>query len=102
MEKLIENSKKFIGKISQKPPIFSALKKDGKRLYEYARENEIIELKDRQIRVYDFQIKKYDKPYVEFMIECSKGTYIRSIANDYGKSLKIWSLFIFFKENQYW
>ncbi|MEC7773476.1 MAG: tRNA pseudouridine(55) synthase TruB [Bacteroidota bacterium] len=88
MEKLIENSKKFIGKISQKPPIFSALKKDGKRLYQYARENEIIELKDRQIRVYDFQIKKYDKPYVEFMIECSKGTYIRSIANDYGKSLK--------------
>ena len=88
MEKLIENSKKFIGEISQKPPIFSALKKDGKRLYQYARENEIIELKDRQIRVYDFQIKKYDKPYVEFMIECSKGTYIRSIANDYGKSLK--------------
>jgi len=88
IEMLIESSKNFIGKVFQKPPIYSALKKDGKRLYEYARENEIIELKDRQIRIYDFQIKKYDKPYVEFIIECSKGTYIRSIANDYGKSLK--------------
>ncbi len=85
---LIESSKNFIGTISKKPPIFSALKKDGKRLYEYARKNEIIELKDRHIKVYDFQIKKYDKPYVEFLIECSKGTYIRSIANDFGKSLK--------------
>ncbi len=88
IEMLVESSKNFIGTISQKPPLFSALKKDGKRLYEYARENEIIELKDRKIRIYDFQIKKYDKPYVEFLIECSKGTYIRSIANDYGISLK--------------
>ena len=88
IEMLIESTKNFIGTVVQKPPIFSALKKDGKRLYEYARDNEIIELKDRQIRIYDFQIKKYNKPYVEFIIECSKGTYIRSIANDYGKSLK--------------
>ena len=88
MESLVESSKKFIGTISQKPPIFSALKKDGKRLYEYARENEFIELKERQIKIYNFQIKKYNRPYAEFIIECSKGTYIRSIANDYGKSLK--------------
>ncbi len=88
IEMLIESSKNFIGTILQKPPLFSALKKDGKRLYEYARENKIIELKDRKIRIYDFQIKKYNKPYVEFLIECSKGTYIRSIANDYGRSLK--------------
>ncbi len=88
IEMLVESSKNFIGTISQKPPLFSALKKDGKRLYQYARENEIIELKDRKIRIYDFQIKKYDKPYVKFLIECSKGTYIRSIANDYGRSLK--------------
>ena len=88
LEMLIESSKNFIGTILQKPPLFSALKKDGKRLYQYARENEIIELKDRKIRIYDFQIKKYDKPYVEFLIECSKGTYIRSIANDYGRSLR--------------
>ena len=54
IEKLIESSKKFIGKLS-KPPIFSALKKDGKRLYEYARKNEITELKDRQIKVTIFK-----------------------------------------------
>ena len=88
IEDLIESSKKFIGTISQKPPIFSALKKDGKRLYEYARNNELIELKEREIKIYNFKIKKYNKPYVEFLIECSKGTYIRSVANDYGKSLQ--------------
>ena len=88
MESLIKSSKNFIGTISQKPPIFSAIKKDGKRLYEYARENEFIELKERQIKIYNFQIKQYNRPYAEFIIECSKGTYIRSIANDYGKSLK--------------
>ena len=88
IDKLIESSKNFIGTLSQKPPIFSAIKKDGKRLYEYARENQIVELKNREIKIYDFQIKKYNRPYAEFLIECSKGTYIRSIANDYGKSLK--------------
>ena len=88
INKLIESSKNFIGKISQKPPIFSAIKKNGKRSYEYARENKAIELKDREIKIYDFEITKYDRPYAEFLIECSKGTYIRSIANDYGKSLK--------------
>ena len=88
IDKLIESSKNFIGVVSQKPPIFSAIKKDGKRLYEYARENQIVELKNREIKIYDFQIKKYNRPYAEFLIECSKGTYIRSIANDYGKSLK--------------
>jgi len=87
-EDLVETSKKFIGTISQKPPIFSALKKDGKRLYEYARNNELIDIQEREIKIYNFKIKKYNKPYVEFLIECSKGTYIRSIANDYGKSLK--------------
>ena len=88
MEDLVESTKNFIGTLSQKPPIFSALKKDGKRLYEYARTNELIELEERQIKIYNFLIKKYNRPYAEFIIECSKGTYIRSIANDYGKSLK--------------
>ncbi len=88
INKLIESSKNFIGKILQKPPIFSAIKKNGIRSYKYARENKTIELKDREIKIYDFQITKYDQPYAGFLIECSKGTYIRSIANDYGKSLK--------------
>ena len=88
IDKLIESSKKFIGTVSQKPPIFSAIKKDGKRLYQYARENQVINIQNREIQIHDFQIKKYNKPYAEFEIECSKGTYIRSVAHDYGKSLK--------------
>ena len=71
----------------QKPPIFSAIKKHGKRLYEYARENKKIDIDAREIDIYNFEIIKFTSPYIEFKIECSKGTYIRSIANDFGKRL---------------
>jgi tRNA pseudouridine55 synthase len=71
----------------QKPPIFSALKKNGKRMYEYARENKKIEIQEREINIYEFEIIKFENPYIEFKINCSKGTYIRSIANDFGKKL---------------
>ena len=77
----------FIGKIIQKPPIYSAVKKGGKRLYEYARENIEIEIDNREVNIYDFKIINFSTPYIEFKIECSKGTYIRSIANDFGKRL---------------
>ena len=77
----------FIGKIIQKPPIYSAVKRDGKRLYEYARENIEIEIDNREVNIYDFKIINFSTPYIEFKIECSKGTYIRSIANDFGKRL---------------
>ena len=80
-------SKQFIGKKMQKPPIFSAIKKDGKRMYEYARENKKIEIQEREIQIHEFNITNFSSPYVEFHIKCSKGTYIRSIANDYGKKL---------------
>ena len=80
-------SKKFVGKKMQKPPIFSAIKKNGKKLYEYARENKKIEIDKRKIEIYDFTINNFSSPYVEFQIRCSKGTYIRSIANDFGKKL---------------
>lgn len=80
-------SKQFIGKKMQKPPIFSAIKKDGKRMYEYARENKKIEIQEREIQIHEFNIINFSSPYVEFHIKCSKGTYIRSIANDYGKKL---------------
>ena len=80
-------SQKFIGKIMQKPPIFSAIKKDGKRMYEYARENIKIEIQEREIEIHEFNIINFSTPYVEFEIKCSKGTYIRSIANDFGKAL---------------
>ena len=84
---IINLSQKFTGKLMQKPPIFSALKKNGKRMYEYARENKKIEIHEREINIYEFEIIKFTEPYIEFKITCSKGTYIRSIANDFGKKL---------------
>ena len=86
-ELLHETTKQFIGEIQQKPPIFSAIKKDGKRLYELARKGETIEIKERTVTVSSFEITKLKLPEVEFRIICSKGTYIRSIAFDYGKAL---------------
>lgn len=77
----------FIGKIAQKPPVFSALKKDGRRLYEYAREGKELELKARFVEILQFEILEIDMPEIHFRIQCSKGTYIRSIAHDFGKAL---------------
>ena len=56
-------------------------------MYRYAREKIEIEIKPRDIEIYDFKISNFSTPYIEFIIECSKGTYIRSIANDYGQKL---------------
>ncbi|WP_299530899.1 tRNA pseudouridine(55) synthase TruB [Ulvibacterium sp.] len=78
---------KFIGEIEQRPPVFSALKKDGKRLYEYAREGKEIQVKKRKVVISEFEIKTMDLPILEFRVVCSKGTYIRSLAHDFGKSL---------------
>ena len=86
-EDIIQNTKHFIGEIQQQPPIFSALKKDGKRLYEYAREGEKVEIPKRIITISEFEITKIDVPNIEFRAVCSKGTYIRSLAHDFGKSL---------------
>ena len=88
-EELIHNTtKQFTGEIDQFPPVFSALKKDGKRLYEYARAGETIEIKSRKIHVSAFEITKIDGLNIEFMVVCSKGTYIRSLAHDFGKALQ--------------
>ena len=78
----------FTGEIEQKPPMFSAIKKDGKRLYELARAGETIEIKSRKVTISEFEIKKIDLPKIEFKVVCSKGTYIRSLANDFGKALQ--------------
>ena len=87
-KKLIQSiKKKFLGQIDQFPPVFSALKKNGKRLYEYVRKGEKINIKSRKIEILEFDIKKVSLPNIHFRIKCSKGTYIRSIANDFGKSL---------------
>lgn len=77
----------FTGEIHQIPPIFSALKKDGKRLYQYAREGKEVALKSRLVEILTFEITEIDMPDLQFRVVCSKGTYIRSLAHDYGKSL---------------
>lgn len=77
----------FIGEIDQVPPVFSALKKDGKRLYEYARNGEEIEIPSRKVTIEEFEITAIRFPEVDFRVVCSKGTYIRSLANDFGKIL---------------
>ena len=84
---IINATKSFIGKIKQKPPIFSAIKKDGKRLYESARIGEDVVINDRDIEILSFNIPKINMPLIDFEVECSKGTYIRSLANDFGKKL---------------
>lgn len=83
-----ETTAQFIGKIEQTPPIFSALKKDGKRLYEYAREGKVVEIKKRIVTITAFEITSIELPKVNFRVLCSKGTYIRSLANDFGRALQ--------------
>lgn len=77
----------FIGEIDQKPPVFSAIKKDGKRLYESARAGIEVEIKTRKVTVSEFEITRIALPEIDFRIVCSKGTYIRSIAYDFGLAL---------------
>lgn len=85
---LLESTNKFIGDQFQIPPIYSAIKQNGKKLYEYARNGETIELKKRKINISEFKITKIELPKVHFKVKCGKGTYIRSLANDYGLELK--------------
>lgn len=82
-----EATLQFLGEIDQKPPIFSALKKDGKRLYEIARKGETVEIPFRKVSIDTFEITNIELPNVDFRVVCSKGTYIRSLAYDFGKAL---------------
>ena len=75
------------GDIQQQPPVFSALKKDGKRLYEFARSGQEVEIPTRTIHISVFEITQIKLPNVHFRVVCSKGTYIRSLAHDFGKAL---------------
>jgi len=85
---MIENrATKMVGEQEQFPPIFSAKKIDGQRAYDRARKGQDVELKSKKIIISTFQITNISLPNVNFIISCSKGTYIRSIANDFGKSL---------------
>ncbi len=77
----------FTGEILQKPPVFSALKKDGKRMYEFARKGETFDIPSRLVQVMDFDITGIQEQQVSFRVRCSKGTYIRSLAHDFGLAL---------------
>jgi tRNA pseudouridine55 synthase len=86
-ELIIATTKQFLGEINQKPPVFSAIKKEGKRLYEHARAGEKVEIEARKTTIYEFEITKINLPEISFRVQCSKGTYIRSLAFDFGKAL---------------
>lgn len=87
-EELLQTTlEQFVGTIDQYPPVFSALKKDGKRLYEFAREGVEVEIPTRKVNIRSFELIQKAIPNVDFKVICSKGTYIRSLANDYGKAL---------------
>lgn len=86
---LIEATKaQFMGEIDQYPPVFSALKKEGKRLYEYARKGEQVDIPSRKVKVSAFSIDASALPQLSFEVSCSKGTYIRSLAHDFGQALE--------------
>jgi tRNA pseudouridine55 synthase len=80
-------SKKFLGKINQKPPLYSAIKYKGKKLYEFARKGETVDIKSREVIIHEFNIDQIKLPEVNFIVKCSKGTYIRSLVNDFGNKL---------------
>ena len=80
-------AREFIGRQQQKPPLYSAIRKDGKRLYEYARKGQEIEIKSREIEILAFEILAVEMPEVLFRVHCTKGTYIRSLAHDFGQKL---------------
>ena len=88
-EKLIlKTTEDFKGKTIQTPPIYSAIKHKGKKLYEFARKGETVKIKEREIFISEFLITKKQLPELDFLVNCSKGTYIRSLANDFGKKLE--------------
>ena len=84
---LLQTTQQFTGEIMQVPPIHSAIKKDGKRAYELARKGEEIILNARPVTIAEFEITKIELPEVHFRVACSTGTYIRSLAHDYGQAL---------------
>ncbi|HKK12304.1 MAG TPA: tRNA pseudouridine(55) synthase TruB [Flavobacteriaceae bacterium] len=82
-----ETAKQFLGEIEQFPPVFSAIKKDGKRMYKFARAGEEVDIEPRTVTISEFEIIKSEDNRVDFRVVCSKGTYVRSLAHDFGKAL---------------
>lgn len=88
-DQILEAAKNLSGKISQLPPMHSAIKIRGKRAYQFARKGKEIELQPREVEISEFEITEIRLPEVKFRIVCSKGTYIRSIARDFGQALGV-------------
>ena len=84
---LLQVLESFIGKQEQMPPMYSAIKKNGKKLYEYARAGEKVEIEARKIEIYKIDLNKYNKNIISFVVSCSKGTYIRSLCEDIAEKL---------------
>nr|WP_294894683.1 tRNA pseudouridine(55) synthase TruB [uncultured Pedobacter sp.] len=84
---ILNNCKHFIGDLEQYPPAHSAIKVDGERLYLKARRGEEVELKSRKVSITEFEVTRIELPEVDFRVVCSKGTYIRSLAKDFGEKL---------------
>ncbi len=88
-EELIEQARlQFLGDLEQIPPMFSAIKVDGQPLYKKARKGIMIEVKPRPVTIHDFDLTRVELPEIDFRAACSKGTYIRSLAYDFGKALR--------------
>jgi len=87
-EDLEKARRQFIGEIEQTPPVYSAVKIEGKRAFDYARKNKQVKIKTRKVLIHDFQLMNINLPHVDFMVRCSKGTYIRSLVDDFGKALQ--------------
>lgn len=88
-EMILNATKPLTGNIEQLPPAHSAIRIGGKRAYEFARKGQEVELKTREVEVREFEITSIQLPIVNFRISCSKGTYIRSIARDFGENLGV-------------
>ncbi len=87
-ENLIKDKRKeFLGDLAQLPPMYSAIKVDGQPLYKKARQGKVVEVKPRPVHISQFEITGIEMPFVHFAVDCSKGTYIRSLAFDFGKAL---------------
>jgi tRNA pseudouridine55 synthase len=86
-QQLTKTVVQFIGKIEQTPPIYSAVKVDGKRAFNYARKDKEVKLKSRQVTIHQFDLLNFELPEIDFLVACSKGTYIRALVNDFGAAL---------------
>lgn len=86
-QQILEVTRKFTGEILQVPPIHSAIKKNGRRVYELARQGKEVKLEPRKIIIKEFEIRDIQLPIVSFRVVCTTGTYIRSLANDFGEAM---------------